>query len=140
MVIWWLYGSYILIFVIMVLSKNFNSSEFACKDGTSVPSALLGNLQVLAENLQVLRDDLGAPITIRSGFRSISHNRIIGGAKNSYHLRAMASDIVVKGYTPGQVFTKILELIKNGKMKAGGLHCYETWVHYDTRGFLQLYK
>lgn len=124
----------------MVLTKNFNSSEFACKDGTSVPSALLGNLQDLAKNLQVLRDELDAPVKIISGFRTISHNRKINGAKNSYHLRAMAADIVVKGYTTGQVFTKILELIKNGKMKAGGLHCYSTWVHYDIRGFLQLYK
>ena len=124
----------------MVLTKKFSSSEFACKDGTAVPSALLGNLKELAENLQVLWVELGAPITVMSGFRSISHNKKIGGAKNSYHLRAMAADIVVKGYTSDQVFTKILELITAGKMKAGGLHCYSTWVHYDIRGFLQLYK
>ena len=124
----------------MVLSKDFKSSEFACKDGTIVPSALLSNLQELAKNMQVLRDELGAPITIRSGFRTISHNKKIGGAKNSYHLRAMAADFVVPGYTMFQVFTKILELIKNGKMKAGGLHAYATWVHYDIRGFLQLYR
>ena len=124
----------------MVLTKNFNSSEFSCKDGTNVPSALLSNLLVLAQNLQVLRHDLGAPITIRSGFRTISHNARIGGAKNSYHLRAMAADIVCPGFSHSQVFTKILELIKDGKMKAGGLHCYDSWVHYDIRGFLQLYS
>lgn len=124
----------------MVLTKNFNSSEFACKDGTAVPSALLSNLHELARNLQVLRDDIGAPITIRSGFRTISHNSTIGGAKKSYHLRAMAADIVCPGFSTSQIFTKILELIKNGTMKAGGLHCYTTWVHYDIRGFLQLYK
>lgn len=124
----------------MVLTRNFNSSEFACKDGTTVPSALLGNLQELAENLQVLRDAFGVPIIIRSGFRSVSYNKKIGGAKDSYHLRAMASDIVVPGYTMAQVFSKILALIKGGKMKAGGLHCYWGWVHYDIRGFLQFYK
>ena len=124
----------------MELTKNFNSSEFACKDGTTVPSALLSNLLELAQNLQVLRDFLGVPITINSGFRTISHNKKIGGAKNSYHLRALAADIVVKGYILDQVFTIILELIKAGKMKAGGLHCYSKWVHYDVRGYLQLYK
>ena len=138
--IWWSYGGYILIFGFMVLTNNFNSSEFACKDATAVPSALLGNLLELARNLQVLRDELGAPITIRSGFRTISHNQKIGGAKNSYHLRAMAADFVVPGYTTVLVFTKIFELIKNGKMKPGGLHAYGSWVHYDIRGFLQLYK
>ena len=129
-----------LIFRIMVLTKNFNSSEFACNDGTSVPSALLSNLHELARNLQVLRDELDAPVLVVSGFRTISHNAVIGGAKNSYHLRAMAADIVVKGYTTGQVFTKIIELINSGKMKVGGLHCYRTWVHYDIRGYLQFYK
>ena len=124
----------------MVLTKNFNSSEFACKDGTIVPSALLSNLRELAENLQVLRGALGVPITIQSGFRSISHNRKIGGRSQSYHLRAMAADIVVKGYTSDRVYRKILDLIKDGRMKAGGLHCYPTWVHYDIRGYLQLYK
>ena len=42
----------------MKLTKNFSLSEFACKDGTTVPYQYMPNVQELANNLQVLRDYL----------------------------------------------------------------------------------
>jgi uncharacterized protein YcbK (DUF882 family) len=115
----------------MKLTENFDSSEFACKDGTPVPENLLCNVQELAENLQVLRDDVKKPVNIQSGFRTKSHNTKVGGAARSQHLIAKAADIKIPGLTPEQVGAKIRDLVKAGKMKKGGLSVYPTFTHYD---------
>lgn len=120
----------------MKLTKNFSLPEFACHDtkGTPVPKKYLSNVQRLADNLQVLRDHLGEPVRVLSGYRTAAHNKAIGGAKKSQHLTAKAADIVVKSKTPGQLATIIEHLIKIGKMKQGGLGIYNGFVHYDIRG------
>ena len=119
----------------MQLTKNFKLSEFRCRDGPDVPEELMANVQELAENLQVLRDHLGKPITIISGYRSPKYNRRIGGARKSQHLLARAGDMKIKGLTPAEIKDIIVSLIKEGKMKAGGGGLYTTFVHYDVRGF-----
>jgi uncharacterized protein YcbK (DUF882 family) len=118
----------------MQLTKNFQLSEFSCHDGTPVPSGLIGNVQLLANNLQVLRDDIGQPITILSGYRTQAWNKKVGGKPQSFHMKAMAADLTVKGMTPKQLHARIEKLIKAGKMKAGGLGLYPGFVHYDVRG------
>jgi uncharacterized protein YcbK (DUF882 family) len=119
----------------MRLTKNFNLSEFDCKDGSEMPSELLTNVLELAENLQVLRDFVGVPIKINSAYRSLEHNsKISGASKSSQHLFAKAADIVVKGKTPRQVATMIKLLILEGKMKQGGIGVYDNFTHYDIRG------
>jgi uncharacterized protein YcbK (DUF882 family) len=118
----------------MKLTKNFYKYEFDSKDGAVMPLEVFKNVQKLAENLQVLRDELKAPITINSGYRSQKHNAKIGGANKSQHLLGNASDIVVDGYTPQEVAVVIEELIRDGKMLQGGLSAYDTFTHYDIRG------
>ena len=118
----------------MRLTKNFNLSEFDCKDGTEMPSELLANVLELAENLQVLRDFVGVPIKINSSYRSLSHNANIGGSKSSQHLFAKAADIVIESKSPEQVANIIKALISEGKMKQGGIGVYNTFTHYDIRG------
>ncbi len=118
----------------MQLTKNFQLSEFACHDGTPVPTHLIGNVQLLANNLQVLRDDIGQPITILSGYRTPAWNKKVGGKPQSFHMKAMAGDLVVKGWTPKQLHARIEKLIAQGKMKAGGLGLYAGFTHYDVRG------
>lgn len=50
-------------------------------------------LQLLAEKvLQPARDALG-PIEVTSGFRSVSVNTLVHGARNSHHLKGMAADL-----------------------------------------------
>jgi len=115
---------------------HFQLSEFACKDGTPVPEKYYDNVWVLMQNLQVIRDYFGKPITINSGYRTEKHNASpkIKGSKNSQHLLAKASDIVVKGVSPLEVYQAIEKLIEQGKVKQGGLGLYKTFVHYDVRG------
>ena len=118
----------------MQLTKNFKLEEFTCHDGTPVPAEYLPNVQELANNLQVLRDLLGKPVVVLSGYRTPDYNGSHGGALHSQHMLAKASDIQVKGMTPKQLHDRIEALIAAGKMKQGGLGLYPAFVHYDVRG------
>ena len=77
------------------LTRDFSVADFACKDGTAVPPSCRDAVWRLAENLQVLRDDLGACIYINSAYRSPSHNAVVGGVENSEHVKGMAVDLYV---------------------------------------------
>lgn len=115
----------------MKLTPNFILSEFACKDGTPVPAKYYNNVKELAKNLQVLRDYIGEPIHLNSGYRTPSYNRRIGGASKSQHLTASAADITAKNFSPRQIKAIIEKLIKQGKMKNGGIGLYMGFVHVD---------
>ena len=116
------------------LTLNFTLSEFKCRDGSNVPDDLMGNVKLLCENLQVLRDHLGKPIRVISGYRSPRYNRRIGGARRSQHMLAKAADIRVYGISPRELKREIEKLIKEGKMMKGGVGLYRTFTHYDVRG------
>lgn len=113
------------------MTKDFDLEEFRSKDGADFPEWVLLNIRELARNLQVLRDNVQAPVTINSGYRSPAHNKAVGGASGSYHLKGMAADIVVKGLSPNRVADIIEDLIELGLMKNGGLGRYDTFTHYD---------
>ena len=116
------------------LTTNFKLSEFACRDGTPVPGAMHADVKELAENLQVLRNEIGKGIHVNSGYRTPKYNKSIGGVSNSQHIVAKAADIRVNGMTPSQVRSKLLTLIESGSIKQGGVGLYKTFVHYDIRG------
>jgi len=119
----------------MKLTKNFNSEEFDCKDGTKVPEKYLLNVKEVANNLQALRDYLNVPVAVTgSGYRTPAHNKKVGGAKVSQHLTASGADINAEGYEPRQLAEVIELLILKGKMKQGGIGVYPNFVHYDIRG------
>jgi uncharacterized protein YcbK (DUF882 family) len=116
------------------LTNNFTLQEFNSKCGRDIPNNVLPNILQLAKNLQVLRDAIGKSISITSGYRSPQHNKKIGGAKDSQHVKGLAADIKVTGMTPKEVALVIEGLIEQGKMKQGGIGIYPSWVHYDVRG------
>jgi len=116
------------------LTNNFTLEEFNSKCGRDIPNNVLPNILQLAKNLQVLRDAIGKSISITSGYRSPQHNKKIGGAKDSQHVKGLAADIKVSGMTPKEVALVIEGLIEQGKMKQGGIGIYPSWVHYDVRG------
>ena len=70
------------------LSKNFKKSEFKCRDGSDVPAELMDNLRELVLNLQIIRDTIGKPVYVISGYRTPRYNRRIGGARKSQHMKA----------------------------------------------------
>lgn len=115
----------------MRLTKNFILSEFMCKDGTPVPESKIDNVKLLAKNLQVIRDHIGKPLRILSGYRTPSWNKKVKGARNSEHLNAKASDLTVGELTSRQLHKIIKDLIKAGKIQDGGLSLYPGFVHYD---------
>ena len=105
----------------MNLSKNFSLNEM-CRSNTAsvrglpnVPNAeQVKNLQQLCENvLQPLRDHLGKPVVINSGFRSQAVNMAVGGAKNSQHTKGEAADIKCKDYPYAkEIYTWIMDNLK----------------------------
>lgn len=108
------------------LSPHFALSEFV-RPGDKVTHEIMLNLVELALKLERVRERLGnRAITITSGFRTPAHNRAVGGAKNSFHLKGMAADFVVEGLTPQEV-QKRLDPIWDG-----GLEYAPTWTHLDT--------
>tara|TARA_R110002074_G_scaffold173985_1_gene336849 strand:+ start:115 stop:531 length:417 start_codon:yes stop_codon:yes gene_type:complete len=122
------------------LSTNFKKSEFKCRDGTEVPDEHMDDLRELVKNLQIVRDHLKVPMHIISGYRSPKYNRKIGGARKSQHMKAKAADIVVKSLKPTELREIIINLIKEGKIKKGGVGLYRSFVHYDTRGWNARWK
>lgn len=119
----------------MQLTKNFHLSEFHCKDGTQVPFNLACNVLNLAAALQIIRDTIKQPLHINSAYRTPEHNKKVKGAKNSYHLKAMAADITCKTLTPAKLLIQIEMLINKKQIPQGGLFLYPGFVHYDIRGF-----
>jgi len=105
------------------ISKNFKLKEFQCKDG----SQLVKIDSELLHKLQKLRDLIGKPIIINSGYRTPEHNKKVGGAKNSYHLQGKAADIKVNGISPS-------ELVKYAEQVGfNGIGIYKNFVHLDIR-------
>jgi len=119
----------------MQLSDNFKLSEFECNDGSKTPQDVIYNLQLLAVQLQAIRDYTGKAITINSGYRSPSYNQSIGGAKNSQHVKGKAADIVISGMHPHDTYNLLEHLNDKGIIKIGGLGKYDTFTHVDIRDY-----
>ena len=95
---------------------------------------VLHNVQKLANQLQALRNVVGNPIKINSGYRCPDYNdNVVKGAKNSQHKLGKAADIVIEEMTPQETFELIDLLINEGELLQGGLSAYATFTHYDIR-------
>lgn len=75
------------------ISRNFSAHEFACHCGGKLKGcAKTKILRITLLSLEWLRADLGGPITVIDGYRCLSHNASVGGAKDSQHLYGSAVD------------------------------------------------
>ena len=99
--------------------KHFSESEFRCKCcGKLVVS------QALLDNLNKVREELGAPIVITSAYRCVKHNKEVGGKSNSAHLRGFAVDIKCTDDVTRMKLIKILpKYFDRIGVKKSFIHC-----------------
>lgn len=73
------------------LTKNFTRDEFQCQCKKCEAQMIDTEL---VEKLQRIRDVLGVPLKITSGYRCIVHNasKAVGGSRTSKHLYGFAAD------------------------------------------------
>lgn len=118
----------------MSLSPNFTLNELqvsqtAARRGLSnvAPPWAVPELQRLAQTvLQPLRDHLGRPVVVSSGWRSPAVNAAVGGAVNSDHMQGRAADITVPGMTP----LEVAQAIRGLNLPFSQLiHEFRAWVH-----------
>lgn len=123
----------------MNLSKNFTLEELTVTSSglSNVPTEMeIENLTQLANNvLQPLRDMLGKPIKVNSGFRSLAVNKTVGGAATSQHCKGEAADI--ENDNNAELFSTIREHFSFDQLIwEGGNNQQPNWVHvsYITEG------
>ena len=117
----------------MILTKNFTLEEMCASDTArrlgiiNTPGEVeVENLQALCENvLQPLRDSIGRPIAINSGYRSVALNRAVGGSMKSQHLKGEAADLSGASGLLRPMFAAIIE----EGLPFDQLIWENTWVH-----------
>ena len=117
----------------MSFPKNFSAKEFKCRCGQCADPPRPDRIRHLAWALQAIRDEVGCPLKVTSGYRCEDHNRAIGGAPKSKHVQCWAADIKPLGKTVNDLFIAIQSLRAAGKIPSGGLGKYHSWAHYDIR-------
>lgn len=101
--------------LIMQVGKYFTLAEFttsqtATRKGIrNVPTEKqIAAIKALCANvLDPLRETLGRPIIVTSGYRSPALNRAIGGSATSQHCKGEAADIIVPGLSVDGVVAAI---------------------------------
>lgn len=87
------------------ISKNFTLEEL-CASATAKAKGISNNpgqtevvnlCALVHKVLQPLREAMGCPIKISSGFRSLALNRAVGGVSTSQHMRGEAADLCIDG-------------------------------------------
>lgn len=107
--------------------KYFTLQEFACKHCEQLPPG--GMNPVLLEKLDALRERIGAPIYISSGYRCPYHNAVVGGVSNSQHVLGNAADIICSAVSVEQLANEAAAVGFDGI----GRYYYDGFVHVDVR-------
>lgn len=103
---------------------DFSPQEMACR-GTGrlliVPEAM--------DKLQALRSKLNAPMIVNSAYRSPEHNRRVGGAKASKHMKGLAFDVRMDNHDPATYIAAALSV----GFKGIATYPKQNFVHIDVR-------
>lgn len=121
------------------ITRSFLWTEFelsatakAHKIDNRVPDAVKPYVQEFCRTvLQPLRDKVGKPITVSSGYRCKKLNELVGGSATSQHVTGEAADIKIATMRPLDVAQKIYDM----KLPFDQPIVYPTWVHVSHRMF-----
>lgn len=113
------------------MAQYFNNSEFQCKCGQCAGLPKQGIDKRLLEVLDKIRERIGQPIYVNSGYRCPDWNEAVGGVRNSFHVQGVACDITYDGIDV-EYLAQIAE-----ECGADGIGKYPSqfFVHVDTRGY-----
>lgn len=122
----------------MELSQHFTLKELthsntAIRKGIdNTPSQeVINNLKELCVNvLEPLRQKLGKPLRVTSGYRSPKLNRLIGGAKKSQHIEGKAADIQVDGMSTEELFQLAIATVPFDQ----AIQEFDSWLHISWNG------
>lgn len=117
----------------MKLTEHFNLIEFTHSQTAirkaipNIPSPdIMANLLTTAQGMEKVRELLGKPITISSGYRSPKLNEAVGGSKTSAHMEGYAADFICPAYgKPIDIVRKIAA----SDIEFDMIICEGTWVH-----------
>jgi uncharacterized protein YcbK (DUF882 family) len=103
--------------------RYFKTEEFASRYEAGSGSKMDPKFLSTLDNI---RHDCGFPFVITSAYRTIEHNKSVGGAQNSAHLRGHAVDI--RCSDGAQRLAIVSNAIKHGIKRIG---IAKTFVHLD---------
>lgn len=112
------------------LTKHFTLAELDQR-GAAKPEHI-ENLKRVAEALEVIRERVGVPLIINSGYRSPQHNKAVGGSKTSDHMKGLAADFRAKTYTPYELAMAAMHALLFGKIQ------HDQIIYYPNHGFVHL--
>jgi len=124
------------------LSEHFTFAEMTRTNTRieNVPNeAQVENLKRLCGWLERLREKVGKPIIINSGYRSEAVNKAVGGVKSSNHLTGCAADIHVTGIEQLVRYAAVLLDISDESQEAFDELLLERssrgtyWIHFAVR-------
>lgn len=125
----------------MKLTENFSLREFACPcgcKGEQDPEVAARLRRLCERRLQPIRDALGVPLRIHSGFRCEAYNARCGGAKRSQHMLGTAADVWSPDADVDAIYGAALAVAMG--LKGGGIKGYvrtdgrRSFCHVDDRG------
>lgn len=118
------------------IGRYFKEHEMECHCGKCLKTIFDANL---IRKLDALREDLGRPVVINSGYRCKKHNDAVGGSPTSQHLLGKAADIKVdKCKINGKMLRKMTaaELLPYAEKHGfDGIGLYSWGLHVDVRGY-----
>ena len=117
----------------MQLTEHFTLDEFTrsttasrLKIDNSVPDELMPNIQLTAIKLELVRQALGKPIVITSGYRCPLLNARVGGVSTSAHTKGLAVDFHCAYGTPKAICQRLIDTsVQFDKL----IQEHNQWVH-----------